>query len=155
MCHVLTAARAVIVIGRCSVPLHILQRPALLGNLLSQHSLGRTALQRKQFCGKQRLQRLPLLHCSSSLTGSLLLRLATDFDHRCCAAVQHNVFALVMKRFLSGFADRLWLTSNPVAADCPSLFQLRFAVDFAAAFTNLFRAASLRSLRIERCTTYG
>jgi hypothetical protein len=124
MCHVVTAAPAAIVIGRFSVPLHTLQRPVLLGDLLLQHSLGRMALQRKQFCGKQRLQRLhwlQLLHCSSLLT-VLMLRLATDFDYCCYAAVQHNVFALVMKkRFFSGFADRLWLTSNPEAADCPSI----------------------------------
>ena len=107
MCAMLIGARAVLVIGRCRVPLHALLRPydpALLGAVLSQRPHERVSLQRKLFLGGERLQ---LLRCSASLS-VLLLRLATCVDSSGCAAVQPKILARVMKRFLSGIAHRLW-----------------------------------------------
>jgi hypothetical protein len=63
MTSALNAASAILVIGRCSLPLHALLRPdhpALLGTMLSRPSLGRCSLQRKRFSSDGRLQ----LRCS-------------------------------------------------------------------------------------------
>ncbi len=103
----LIGARAILFIGRCSVPLHALLRsddPALLGAVLSLRPLGCMSLQRKLFLGGERLQ---LLRCSSSLS-VLLLRLATYVDFSGCADVQPKILARVMKRFFSGIAHMLW-----------------------------------------------
>ena len=111
MCAMLIGARAVLVIGRCRVPLHALLRPhdpALLGAVLSQRPLERVSLQRKLFLGGERLQ---LLRCSASLS-VLLLRLATCVDSSGCAAVQTKILARIMKRFLGGIAHRLWAISD-------------------------------------------
>ena len=66
MTSALNAASSVLVIGRCSLPLHALlhpDHPALLGTMLYRPSLGRCSLQRKRFSsdGRLRLQ-LPLVH---------------------------------------------------------------------------------------------
>ena len=63
MSPVLNAASTLLVIGRCSLPVHALlhpDHPALLGTMLSRRSLGRCSLQRKRFSSDERLQ---LLRC--------------------------------------------------------------------------------------------
>jgi hypothetical protein len=66
MTSALNATSAVIVIGRCILPVHALlhpDHPALLGTMLSRRSLVRSSLQRQHFSsdGRLRLQ-LPLVH---------------------------------------------------------------------------------------------
>ena len=110
MTSALNAASAVLVIGRCSLPLHALLRPdhpALLGTMLSRPSLGRCSLQRKRFSSDGRLQ---LLRCSCPLS-ALLLRLVSLIDHsgRCMAQHdRHKLLARIMKRYFSAVAHRLW-----------------------------------------------
>ena len=111
LCAVLIGARAILVIGRCSVRLHALLRPhdpSLLGAMLSQRPLERMSPQRKLFLGVERLQ---LLCCSASLS-VLLLRLATSVGSSGSVAVQPKILARVMKRFLGGIAHRLWAISD-------------------------------------------
>ena len=100
----LNAASAVLVIGRCSLPLHALlhpDHPALLGTMLSRPSLGRCSLQRKRFTSDGRLQ---LLRCSGPLS-ALLLRLVSLIDH---SDARHKLLARIMKRYFSAVAHRLW-----------------------------------------------
>ena len=110
MTSALNAASAVLVIGRCSLPLHALlhpDHPALLGTMLSRPSLGRCSLQRKRFSSDGRLQ---LLRCSCPLS-ALLLRLVSVMDHsgRCMAQHdRHKLLARIMKRYFSAVAHRLW-----------------------------------------------
>ena len=110
----LNAASAVLVIGRCSLPLHALlhpDHPALLGTMLSRPSLGRCSLQRKRFSSDGRLQ---LLRCSCPLS-ALLLRLVSVIDHsgRCMAQHdRHKLLARIMKRYFSAVAHRLWHTQR-------------------------------------------
>ena len=110
MTSALNAASALLVIGRCSLPVHALlhpDHPALLGTMLSRQSLGRSSLQRKRFSSDGRLQ---LLRCSCPLS-ALLLRLVLVIDHS-GAIVQHKLVAHIMKRYFSGAADRLWRTQR-------------------------------------------
>ena len=110
MTSALNAASAVLVIGRCSLPLHALlhpDHPALLGTMLSRPSLGRCSLQRKRLSSDGRLQ---LLCCSCPLS-ALLLRLVSVMDHsgRCMAQHdRHKLLARIMKRYFSAVAHRLW-----------------------------------------------
>ena len=110
MTSALNAASAVLVIGRCSLPLHDLLRPdhpALLGTMLSRPSLGLCSLQRKRFSSDGRLQ---LLRCSCPLS-ALLLRLVSVNDHSGRAMAQHDrhkLLARIMKRYFSAVAHRLW-----------------------------------------------
>ena len=110
MTSALNAASSVLVIGRCSLPLHALlhpDHPALLGTMLSRPSLGRCSLQRKRFSSDGRLQ---LLRCSCPLS-ALLLRLVSVIDHsgRCMAQHdRHKLLARIMKRYFSAVAHRLW-----------------------------------------------
>jgi hypothetical protein len=102
MTSALNAASALLVIGRCSLPVRALLRPdhpAQLGTMLSRRSL-----QRNQFLCIERLQ---LLRCSCPLS-ALLLRLVSVIDHSGRAIDQHQVAAHIMKRYFSGAADRLW-----------------------------------------------
>jgi hypothetical protein len=114
MTSALNAASAVLVIGRCSLPLHALlhpDHPALLGTMLSRPSLGRCSLQRKRFTSDGRLQ---LLRCSCPLS-ALLLRLVSVMDHsgRCMAQHdRHKLLARIMKRYFSAVAHRLWHTQR-------------------------------------------
>ena len=111
MTSALNAASAVLVIGRCSLPLHALlqpDHPALLGTMLSHRSLGRCSLQRKRFTSDGRLQ---LLRCSCPLA-ALLLRLVSVIDQSRRAIDQHKLVAHIMKRHFSGAADRLWRTER-------------------------------------------
>jgi hypothetical protein len=69
MTSALNAACAVLVIGRCSLPLRALLRPdhpALLGTMLSRRSLVRCSLQRKHFSSDGRLQLLRCSCCASA-----------------------------------------------------------------------------------------
>jgi hypothetical protein len=71
MTSALNSACAVLVIGRCSLPLHALLRPdhpALLGTMLSRRSLVRCSLQRKHFSSDGWLQ---LLRCSCPYTAAV------------------------------------------------------------------------------------
>jgi hypothetical protein len=110
MTPVLNAASALLVIGRCSLPLRALlhpDHPALLGAMLSRPSLGRCSLQSKQFTSDGRLQ---LLRCSCPLS-ALLLRLVSVIDQsgRCMAQHdRHELLARIMKRYFSAVAHRLW-----------------------------------------------
>jgi hypothetical protein len=114
MTSALNAASAVLVIGRCSLPLHALlhpDHPALLGTMLSRRSLGRCSMQRKQFTRDGRLQ---LLRCSCPLS-ALLLRLVSVNDHSGRAMAQHDrhmLLARIMKRYFSAVAHRLWHTQR-------------------------------------------
>ena len=114
MTSALNAASSVLVIGRCSLPLHALlhpDHPALLGTMLSRPSLGRCSLQRKRFSSDGRLQ---LLRCSCPLS-ALLLRLVSVMDHsgRCMAQHdRHKLLARIMKRYFSAVAHRLWHTQR-------------------------------------------
>ena len=74
---VLAAASALVVFGRCRVPAHVVQRPALLGTMLSQRWRARASVKDKVYLGKERLQ---LLCCGGPLS-ALLLRLAIVVDH--------------------------------------------------------------------------
>jgi hypothetical protein len=108
----LNAASALLVIGRCSLPMHTLlhpDHPALLGTMLSRRprSLGRCALQRKRFSSGGRLQ---LLRCSCPLS-ALLLRLVSVMNHSGRAMAQHDrhkLVARIMKRYFGAVAHRLW-----------------------------------------------
>ncbi len=110
MTSALNAASALLVIGRCSLPLHALlhpNHPALLGTMLSRPSLGRCSLQRKRFSSDGRLQ---LLRCSCPLS-TLLLRLFSVIDHSGRAMAQHDrhkLLARIMKRYFSAVSHRLW-----------------------------------------------
>ena len=114
MTSALNAASSVLVIGRCSLPLHALlhpDHPALLGTMLSRRSLGRSSLQRKRFSSDGRLQ---LLRCSCPLS-ALLLRLVSVIDHSGRAMAQHDrhkLLARIMKRYFSAVAHRLWHTQR-------------------------------------------
>ena len=100
----LGAASALLVLGRCSVPARVLQHHALLGAMLSQRSLARVSLQRRQFLGSERLQ---LLCCGSPLS-VLLLRLASAVDRGACSRAEHSCIVQTVKRYFSGVAHRLW-----------------------------------------------
>jgi hypothetical protein len=110
MTSALNAASALLVIARCSLPLHALlqpDRPELLGTMLSRRSLGRCSLQRKHFSSDGRLQ---LLRCSCPLS-FLLLRLVSVIDHSGRAMAQHHrhkLVARIMKRYFSAVSHRLW-----------------------------------------------
>ena len=114
MTSALNAASALLVIGRCSLPMHTLlhpDHPALLGTMLSRRSLGRSSLQRKRFSSDGRLQ---LLRCSCPLS-ALLLRLVSVIDHSGRAMAQHDrhkLVARIMKRYFSAVAHRLWDTQR-------------------------------------------
>ena len=103
MTSALNAASALLVIGRCSLPVHVLlhpDHPALLGTMLSRRSLGRSFLRRKRFSSDRRLQ---LLRCSSPLS-ALLLRLVSVMEHSGRAMAQHDrhkLVARIMKRYFS------------------------------------------------------
>ena len=104
MTPVLAAASALVVFGRCRVPAHFMQRPALLGTMLSQHRRAHASLQDKVYPGKERLQ---LLCCGCPLS-ALLLRLATVVDHSGRPIIEHMHVVCIMKRYLSGVARKLW-----------------------------------------------
>ena len=114
MSPVLNAASALLVIGRCSLPVHALlhpDHPALLGTMLSRRSLGRSSLQRKRFSSDARLQ---LLRCSCPVS-ALLLRLVSLIDHSGRAMAQHDrhkLLARIMKRYFSAVAHRRWCTQR-------------------------------------------
>ena len=114
MTSALNAASALLVIGRCSLPMHALLHPGhpvLLGTMLSRRSLGRSSLQRKRFSSDERLQ---LLRCSCPLS-ALLLRLVSVIDHSGRAMAQHDrhkLLARIMTRFFSAVAHRLWDTQR-------------------------------------------
>jgi hypothetical protein len=114
MTSVLNAASALLVIGRCSLPVHALlhpDHPELLGTMLSRRSLGRSSLQRKRFSSDERLQ---LLRCSCPLS-ALLLRLVSVIDRSGRAMAQHDrhkLLARIMKRYFSAVAHRLWRTQR-------------------------------------------
>jgi hypothetical protein len=101
---VLAAASALVVFDRFSVPAHVVQRPALLGTMLSQSWRARASVKDKVHLGKERLQ---LLCCCCPLS-ALLLRLATVIDHSGGTSIQHMHVVCIMKRFLSSVARRLW-----------------------------------------------
>ena len=113
---VLAAASALVVFDRFSVPAHVVQRPALLGTMLSQRRRAHASLQDKAYLGKERLQ---LLCCGGPLS-ALLLRLATVVEHSGRPSIQHTYVVYIMKRYLSGVARRLWSKCNldPLALDC-------------------------------------
>ena len=114
MSSALNAASALLVIGRCSLPVHALlhpDHPELLGTMLSRSSLGRCSLQRKRFSSDGRLQ---LLRCSCPLS-ALLLRLVSVIDHSGGAMAQHDRHKLlvrIMKRYFSAVAHKLWDTQR-------------------------------------------
>ena len=114
MTSALNAASALLVIGRCSLPMHALlhpDHPELLGTMLSRRSLGRCSLQRKRFSSDGRLQ---LLRCSCPLS-ALLLRLVSVMEHSGRAMAQHDrhkLVARIMKRYFSAVAHRLWDTQR-------------------------------------------
>jgi hypothetical protein len=104
MTPVLAAASALVVFGRCRVPALVVQRPALLGTMLSQRWRARASVKDKVYLGKERLQ---LLCCGCPLS-ALLLRLAAVVDHSGRTSMQHVHVVCIMKRYLSGVARRLW-----------------------------------------------
>ena len=110
MTSALNAASALLVIGRCSLPMHTLlhpDHPELLGTMLSRRSLERSSLQRKRFSSDGRLQ---LLCCSCPLS-ALLLRLVSVIDHSGRTMAQHDrheLMARIMKRYFSAVAHRMW-----------------------------------------------
>ena len=101
----LGAASALVVPGRCSVPARVLQHHALLGAMLSQRSLARVSLQRRQFLGSERLQ---LLCCGSPLS-ALLFRLVAVVDRSGRSSAEHRCIVCTVKRYLSGVEHRLWM----------------------------------------------
>ena len=101
---VLAAASALVVFGRCRVPAQVVQRPELLGTMLSQRRRAHASLQDKAYLGKERLQ---LLCCGCTLS-ALLLRLATVVDHSGRTSIEYTYVVCIMKRYLSGVARRLW-----------------------------------------------
>jgi hypothetical protein len=106
MSSALGAASALVVLGCCSVPARVVQHHALLGAMLSQRSLARVSLQRRQFLGSERLQ---LLCCGSPLS-VLLLRLAAAVDRGARSSAEHRCIVQTVKRYFSGVAHRLWHT---------------------------------------------
>ena len=104
MSPVLAAASALIVFGRCRVPAHVVQRPALLGTMMSQRWRARVSVKDKFYLGKERLQ---LLCCGCPLS-ALLLRLATVVDHSGRISIEHMHVVCIMKRYFSGVACKLW-----------------------------------------------
>jgi hypothetical protein len=106
MCSALGAASALLVIGHRSVPARVVQHHALLGAMLSQRSLARVSLQRRQFLGSERLQ---LLCCGSPLS-VLLLRLAAAVDCGARSSAEHGCIVQTVKRYFNGVAHRLWHT---------------------------------------------
>ena len=100
---VLAAASALVVFGRCRVPAQVVQRPELLGTMLSQRRRAHASLQDKAYLGKERLQ---LLCCGGPLS-ALLLRLATVVDHSGRTSIQHVHVICIMKRYFSGAALKL------------------------------------------------
>jgi hypothetical protein len=100
----LAASSALVVFGRCRVPAHGMQRPALLGTMLSQRLTARVSLHGKLRLGKERLQ---LLCCGCPLS-ALLLRLATVVDRSGRTSIEYTYVVCIMKRYLSGVARRLW-----------------------------------------------
>ncbi len=101
---VLPAASALVVFGRCRVPAHVMQRPALLGTTLSQRWRAHVSLQDNVFLGNERLQ---LLCCGCPLS-ALLLCLATVVDHSGRTIIQHMHMVYIMKRYFSGVVRKLW-----------------------------------------------
>jgi hypothetical protein len=104
MSPVLAAASALIVFGRCRVPALVVQRPALLGTMLSQRWRVRASVKDKVYLGNERLQ---LLCCGCPLS-ALLLRLVTVVDHSGCPSIEHMHLVCIMKRYFSGVVHRLW-----------------------------------------------
>jgi hypothetical protein len=104
MSSALGAASALLVFGRYRVPAHVLQHVALMGTIMSQRSLARVSLQRRQFLDRKRLQ---LLCCGSPLS-ALLLRLAAVVDRSDRSSKEHKCMVCIMKRYFSGVAHRLW-----------------------------------------------
>jgi hypothetical protein len=102
----LAAASALVVFGRCRVLAHVVQRPALLGTMLSQRRRAHASLQDKVYLGKERLQ---LLCCGCPLS-ALLLRLATVVDHSGGTSIQHWHVVCIMERCISGVVRKLWNT---------------------------------------------
>jgi hypothetical protein len=127
MTSALNAASSVLVIGRCSLPLHALlhpDHPALLGTMLSRRSLGRCSLQRKRFSSDERLQ---LLHCSCPLS-ALLLRIVTVIDHSGRAMAQHDrhkLVARIMKRHFSAVAYRLLAIGSTMSVIANYIFPMK------------------------------
>ena len=113
MTPVLAAASALVVFGRCRVPAHVVQRPALLGTMMSQRWRAHASLQDKVYLGKERLQ---LLCCGCPLS-ALLLRLATVVDHSGRTGIEHVHVVCIMKRYLSGVARRLWSKCMQTGSD--------------------------------------
>jgi hypothetical protein len=101
---VLAAASALVVFGRCRVPALVVQRPALLGTMLSQGWRAHASLQYKVCLGKER----PQLLCCGCPLSALLLRLATVVDHSGRTSIEHMHVVCIMKRYLNGVARRLW-----------------------------------------------
>jgi hypothetical protein len=103
MAAVLSAASALVVFGRCSVPAQVVQCPSLLGTMLSQRWRALASLRDKAYPGKERLQ---LLCCGCPLS-ALLLRLATVVDYSGRTSIQHGHLVCIMKRYFSGTALKL------------------------------------------------
>jgi hypothetical protein len=103
---ILAAASALVVFGRCSVPAQVVQRPAILGTMLSQRRRAHASLQDKVYLGKERLQ---LLCCGCPLS-ALLLQLATVVDHSGRTSIEYMHVVCIMQRCISGVARRLWNT---------------------------------------------
>ena len=101
---VLAAASALVVFGRCRVPAHVVQRPALLGTMMSQRWRAHASLQDKVCLGKERLQ---LLCCGGPLS-ALLLQLATVVDHSGRTSIEHTYVVCIMKLHMCGIARKFW-----------------------------------------------
>jgi hypothetical protein len=110
---VLAAASALVVFGRCRVPAHAVQRPALLGTMLSQLWRARASLQDKVYLGKERLQ---LLCCGCPLS-ALVLRLATVVDYSGRTSIEYTYLVCIMKRYFSGVARGLWSKCMQTGSD--------------------------------------
>ena len=110
---VLAAASALVVFGRCRVPAQVVQRPELLGTMLSQRRRAHASLQDKVYLGKERLQ---LLCCGGPLS-ALLLQLATVVDHSGRTSIEYTYVVCIMKRYLSGVARRLWSNCMQTGSD--------------------------------------
>jgi hypothetical protein len=117
MTPALASSSALVVFHRFSVSAHVVQQPALLGTMLSQHRRAHASLQDKVYLGKERLQ---LLCCGGPLS-ALLLRLATVVDHSGRTSIEHTYVVCIMKRYLSGVARRLWNTCITVRRACVAL----------------------------------
>ncbi len=102
--HVLAAASALVVSGRYRLPAHVMQRPELLGTMLSQRWRVRASVKDRAYLGYERLQ---LLCCGCPLS-ALLLRLATVVDRSGRPSIQCMHVVCIMKRYLSDVARRLW-----------------------------------------------